>query len=142
MPFHLSAVLSASYLSFLLFPRPSPSPHSPTPPPHLPCSDSFSLSHLARPSECSLVHRCILSIPLHYDSYIAIFIISAIHRCWRDRGLTSFPLLSHLVLLLFLDFVRFALSLCPPLRPPLCPPKDSRSRRVVPRFVRWIRRSI
>lgn len=32
------------------------------------------------------LHRCILSIPLHYDSYIAIFIISAIHRCWRDRG--------------------------------------------------------
>lgn len=87
-------------LSFSPFPT---SPSSPAP-------TLFSLSHLARPSECSLVHRCILSIPLHYDSYIAIFIISAIHRCWRDRGLTSFPLLSHLVLL-FLDFVRFALSL-------------------------------
>jgi len=34
------------------------------------------------------VHRCIASTPLHYDSYIAIFIISAARRCPRSR-LTS-----------------------------------------------------
>lgn len=39
-------------------------------------------------SECATVHRCIASTPLHYDSYIAIFIISAVHRCPRSR-LTS-----------------------------------------------------
>lgn len=34
------------------------------------------------------MHRCIASTLLHYDSYIAIFIISAAHRCPRSR-LTS-----------------------------------------------------
>lgn len=36
-------------------------------------------------SECATVHRCIASTPLHYDSYIAIFIISAARRCPRPR---------------------------------------------------------
>lgn len=34
------------------------------------------------------MHRCIASTLLHYDSYIAIFIISAARRCPRSR-LTS-----------------------------------------------------
>lgn len=46
------------------------------------------LLFLAGTSECTPVHRCIASTPLHYDSYIAIFIISAAHRCPRSR-LTS-----------------------------------------------------
>lgn len=67
---------------------------SPTPPR---CSSSclarssplLSLSFsLVGASECAMVHRCIASTPLHYDSYIAIFIISAAHRCPRSR-LTS-----------------------------------------------------
>lgn len=39
-------------------------------------------------SECAPMHRCIASTPLHYDSYIAIFIISAAHWCPRSH-LTS-----------------------------------------------------
>lgn len=38
------------------------------------------LFSLVGASECAPVHRCIASTPLHYDSYIAIFIISAAHR--------------------------------------------------------------
>ena len=68
---------------------------SPTPPrcspscldPRLSSPLSFFLS-LVGASECATVHRCIASTPLHYDSYIAIFIISAAHRCPRSR-LTS-----------------------------------------------------
>lgn len=50
-------------------------------------------------SECASMHRCIASTPLHYDSYIAIFIISAARRCPRSR-LTSFVLF----LLVFFPF--------------------------------------
>lgn len=50
-------------------------------------SSSSSLS-LVGASECASLHRCIVSTLLHYDSYIAIFIISAAHRCPRPR-LTS-----------------------------------------------------
>lgn len=64
---------------------------SPTPPRRSPSclarSSPPSLS-LVGASECATVHRCIASTPLHYDSYIAIFIISAAHRCPRSR-LTS-----------------------------------------------------
>lgn len=49
---------------------------------------SSSFLSLMGASECATVHRCIASTPLHYDSYIAIFIISAVHRCPRSR-LTS-----------------------------------------------------
>lgn len=58
-------------------------------PPYLPLSfSSIFLFSLVGASECAPVHRCIASTPLHYDSYIAIFIISAAHRCPRSR-LTS-----------------------------------------------------
>lgn len=55
-------------------------------PPFLASLLSFSPSSpiplaLVGASECAPVHRCIASTPLHYDSYIAIFIISAVHRC-------------------------------------------------------------
>lgn len=65
----------ASLLSFSPF-----LPLPPLPPP-IPLS-------LVGASECAPVHRCIASTPLHYDSYIAIFIISAVHRCPQSR-LTS-----------------------------------------------------
>lgn len=52
------------------------------------------------------MHRCIASTPLHYDSYIAIFIISAAHRCPRLR-LTS-------IVFFLLVFFPFFLSPPPP----------------------------
>lgn len=59
---------------------------------HYPPSCLASLLSFSPPppgtSECAPVHRCIASTPLHYDSYIAIFIISAVHRCPQSR-LTS-----------------------------------------------------
>ena len=75
------------------------------------------------------MHRCILSIPLHYDSYIAIFIISAIHRCWRDRGSTRVSSSRAFSSLRLLHFLRFALSLFYSLsltRPPLARPEYTR----------------
>lgn len=94
------------------------------------------------------MHRCIASTPLHYDSYIAIFIISA-HRCPRSR-LTS---------IVFFLLVFFSFFLPPPsllaLREGLfffgkSLPVDSRplganletSRRVVPRQDRSMENSL
>lgn len=67
----------------LVLSRPLLGLSSPLPPPLLLLSQS-----LVGASECAPMHRCIASTPLHYDSYIAIFIISAAHWCPRSH-LTS-----------------------------------------------------
>lgn len=74
--------------------RTLPSPTSPRCSPSCLIRFSFPSHHLllsvscGSVGMCSPVHRCIASTPLHYDSYIAIFIIFAAHRCPRSR-LTS-----------------------------------------------------
>lgn len=119
-------------LSFSLFPPP-PTP----PPPARPPDPTLFRSPISRDHRnVRWLHRCILSIPLHYDSYIAIFIISAIHRCWRDRGLTSCSLFSRTLYSSF-SISPDSLYLCPLLSSPPRPLKGPRSRRVVPRFVHW-----
>lgn len=63
------------------------------------------LFSLVGASECAPVHRCVASTPLHYDYYIAIFIISAAHRYPRSRltsvvsSYSSFSLFPRLLLL-------------------------------------------
>lgn len=68
----------------LVLSRPLLGLSSPLPLPPLPLLSQS----LVGASECAPMHRCIASTPLHYDSYIAIFIISAAHWCPRSH-LTS-----------------------------------------------------
>lgn len=120
--------------------RTLPSPTSPRCSPSCLIRFSFPSHHLllsvscGSVGMCSPVHRCIASTPLHYDSYIAIFIIFAAHRCPRSRLTSVVSFYPSSFLFLSLSFTRilpsFLANHCRMNSRPLGAARSSRRRRV------------